>query len=103
MLAVPEAPVRSQVSPFALYKLSQASSVSCVEHQPIELETVLMLQFQQNLTQAALMHKPGQPFGTHRPCSTAKPGLGLAGFECMMLALLAVSFPVMLWRRSMAQ
>ena len=62
-----------------------------------------VLQFKQNLTHAALMHKAGQSFATHRPCSTAQAGLGLAGFECIMLALLAVSVPVMFWRRGMTQ
>ncbi|DBA85787.1 TPA: hypothetical protein ACH3X1_005343 [Trebouxia sp. C0004] len=80
--------------------LRQRQDIQCVLVAP---EAPVRSQFQQNLTHAALMHKPGQAFGTHRPCNTAKPGLGLAGFECMMLALLAVSFPVMLWRRSMAQ
>lgn len=78
----------------------QRQDISCVLAVP---EASLRSQFQQNLTHAALMHKPGQAFGTHRPCNTASPGLGLAGFECMMLALLAVSVPVMFWRRSLAQ
>ena len=60
----------------------------------------VLLQFKQELTHAALLHKAGEVFTTHRPCSTAQSGLSLAGFECMMLALLAVSVPVMLWRRS---
>ncbi|KAL0039314.1 hypothetical protein WJX79_002893 [Trebouxia sp. C0005] len=58
--------------------LRQRQDIQCVLAVP---EAPVRSQFQQNLTQAALMHKPGQPFGTHRPCSTAKPGLGLAGFE----------------------
>ena len=60
------------------------------------------MQFQQNLTHATLLHKPREVFNTHRACSTlTQAGLGLAAFECIMLALLAVSVPVMYWRRSL--
>ncbi|KAL3149679.1 hypothetical protein ABBQ38_013511 [Trebouxia sp. C0009 RCD-2024] len=71
--------------------------ISCVLASP---DASVRAQFKQNLTHAALLHKAGEIFATHRPCSTAQSGLSLAGFECMMLALLALSVPVMLWRRS---
>lgn len=92
VLAAPDAPVRAQVS--SLCKHMRLPIML------LRLLTVNLVQFKQKLTHAALLHKAGEAFATHRPCSTAQSGLSLAGFECMMLALLAVSVPVMLWRRS---
>ena len=96
ILAAPDASVRAQVR-LCMYKYKTLVRIWCWGHTGLWLA---VLQFKQNLTHAALMHKAGEVFATRRPCSTVETGLILAGFECIMLALLAVSVPVMLWRRS---